>query len=63
MLMIYDDPLAFDDPSALEGTRSTPRPPRFAVSEGAGKHVGFGLAALGVMAILALAAFLGFGRR
>ena len=61
MLMTFDDPLGADDPQALEEEPSAPRAPRFAVSEGAGKHVGFWLAVLGIMAILALVALFGFG--
>jgi len=70
MLMILDD---FDVPD----TRTVPdeRPlappsapptqptPRFTVSEGAGRHVGFWLVVLGIMAVLAAVALLGFGPR
>jgi hypothetical protein len=76
MFMILEDPLAFDEPQAVQKrdpapkprtTPSTSRPqppadpsPQFAVSEGAERHFGFWLVVLGIVAILALVALVGF---
>jgi len=70
MLMILDDfdvadtrATPYERPSAPTPAPPTHSPPRFTVSEGAGRHVGFWLVVLGIMAFLAAVALLGFGPR
>lgn len=71
MFMILEDPMAANEslprpekkPSAPRALRPIEPPPRFAVSEGAERHVGFWLVVLGIMAVLAAIALIGFGPR
>jgi len=78
MFMVMEDPMAPGmplkplmlkpleperKPSAPSRRRPIETPQRFAVSEGAGKHVGFWLVIFGIMAFLAAVAIIGFSPR
>ena len=70
MIMILEDPMGFEEPRKPYAKPSAPPsppfiepPPRFAVSEGAGKHVSFWLVIFAIMALLTAIAIVGFGSR